>query len=585
MKFLKLLNKKILLILIFFFWSQNIYSVEPVDIWNLEIKPNKNQVQEDNKIEIDDSLPSSDLKTNSPDINKIKINEVEIELNEKLNISGIYDPSENNLSIEMWKNSNGKKILEIINKVQNINLSDEATEILNIALLTNSYFPKNNISREDFLDIKSNWLIKQNNLSFIESYLEKNKSLENQTELIIYYLDYYLSRADLANSCKIFDKTNKIFFDDYISKFNIYCLINLDKKEEAVLQFDLLKETGFEDEFFEKLFLYLMNYIEDSGSQISEKSLLDFHLSHRTNSEFIFEPNLKTSKLIWKYLFSSNLLVNVDDIDLENQEKILTIEKATHDKNYEEARLFNLYKRFLFNINQLLTVKETYKLLPNYKARALLYQSILLNKKSSERIELIQILKDLFEEDAITYAFDTQLVKFLKEIEKSEIPSNYTNFYSLYLKDNQKNKKKIKFDNKIIHQSKLLNFFIEKNNANNTKKELENILKKVKKNKKYFFSIKDSILLESLKSDGIKIPKKYKNIYEPHPVNIPYDIQILINNNEIGLVLLRLAEIIGEDEVSDMDTETLYFIIEILNQLNIDDLRNKILLKILPLKV
>ena len=44
------------------------------------------------------------------------------------------------LSINMWVNSNGKKILEIIEKIQNTNLSEDAIDILNIALLTNSYF-------------------------------------------------------------------------------------------------------------------------------------------------------------------------------------------------------------------------------------------------------------------------------------------------------------------------------------------------------------------------------------------------------------------------------------------------------------
>ena len=84
---------------------------------------------------------------------------------------------------------------------------------------------------------------------------------------------------------------------------------------------------------------------------------------------------------------------------------------------------------------------------------------------------------------------------------------------------------------------------------------------------------------------GVQIPKKYKNIYEKKDSNIPEDIQILINNEEIGLVLLRLAEIIGEDEINDMDSETIYFIISALNQLNIDELRNNILLKVLPLKI
>jgi len=48
---------------------------------------------------------------------------------------------------------------------------------------------------------------------------------------------------------------------------------------------------------------------------------------------------------------------------------------------------------------------------------------------------------------------------------------------------------------------------------------------------------------------------------------------------------LRLVEIIGEDKITDMDPETLYFIISSLNQLDIDQLRNQILLKVLPLKV
>ena len=147
------------------------------------------------------------------------------------------------------------------------------------------------------------------------------------------------------------------------------------------------------------------------------------------------------------------------------------------------------------------------------------------------------------------------------------------------------NKKKIEFNNKIIHQSKLLNYFKEDYNKKNIDKDLEYLLKKIKKNKKYFFQIKDQILLESLKADGVQIPKKYENIYEPTEANIPYDIQVLINNNEIGLALLRFVEIIGEDKITDVDSETLYFIISALNQLNTYQLRNKILLKVLPLKV
>ena len=587
MKILKLLNNKSFSILccFFIFFSQNLSAEDdPVDIWNLEEMPKKEIVSDNNKIQEENINKSKIYETQSYKTSLESIVEDQELSSKKINIVGIYDPEDNDLSIEMWVNSDGANILKIIKKVQKINLSDDATAILNLALLTNSYFPQKNINNEQFLKIKSDWLVKQHNLNLIETYLEKNKNLDNQSNLIKYYVDYYLSRSDLGKACEIFDTINNLINDNYISKFKIYCLLNLNKNEEAQLHFDLLKEIGFEDKFFEKKFNYLMGYDTNINVEISEESLLAFHLSHRTNLDFTFEPNINTSQLIWKYLSSSNLLESIDIIDLEDTDKIFTIEKATHDKNYKESELFALYERFRFNINQLLTVRETYKLLPNSASRALLYQGILLTKEPSEKIQLIKLLKELFEKDNISNAFDVKLVKFLKEVDATEVPSNYTDFYQFYLK-NTNNNKKIKFNDKIIHQSKLLDYFKEDSSKQNIEKDLESLLKKIKKNSKYFFSIKDMILLESLKADGVQIPKKYKNIYEPIDANIPHDIQILINQEETGLFLLRLVEIIGEDKITDMDPETLYFIISALNQLDIDQLRNQILLKVLPLKV
>ena len=59
----------------------------------------------------------------------------------------------------------------------------------------------------------------------------------------------------------------------------------------------------------------------------------------------------------------------------------------------------------------------------------------------------------------------------------------------------------------------------------------------------------------------------------------------MINNNEKGAAMLRIVEVIGQDELEKMDEDTISFIVNTLNQLNIDIIRNKILLKVLPLKV
>ena len=111
------------------------------------------------------------------------------------------------------------------------------------------------------------------------------------------------------------------------------------------------------------------------------------------------------------------------------------------------------------------------------------------------------------------------------------------------------------------------------------------MLKSIKKNKDYEVTIKDLILLESLISDGVVISKKYKNMFNLNQSIIPADIQLLLNNNEVGMVLLRLVEIVGADNLKNLDPDTLYFMTTILNQLNLDLMRNKMLLKVLPLKI
>jgi hypothetical protein len=66
---------------------------------------------------------------------------------------------------------------------------------------------------------------------------------------------------------------------------------------------------------------------------------------------------------------------------------------------------------------------------------------------------------------------------------------------------------------------------------------------------------------------------------------MPSDIQLMINNNETGAALLRIVEVIGPDKIEEIDDDTVYFIINTLNQLNVDLIRNNLLLKVLPLKV
>ena len=202
-----------------------------------------------------------------------------------------------------------------------------------------------------------------------------------------------------------------------------------------------------------------------------------------------------------------------------------------------------------------------------------------------DKLKLLKILKNSFKNENIENAFDLELKKFLEEMDPLEIPDNLTSFYYTNITIDKGKEKKVKFNNDIIHQSKLINYFNGDYSKAKIEKDINNFLKKIKKNKKYFISKKDIIFLESLKSDGINIEKKYEDLYKIDVSEIPTDLQIMINNNEKGAALLRIAEVIGQDELERIDEDTMFFIISTLNQLNIDQIRNKILLQVLPLKV
>jgi hypothetical protein len=588
MKNLKLLNKKYLSVILFYLlFGFTVQSQEPIDIWNIEEKKTTE------KIDVTESSEDKSISQNSiykMQSQKAKGDELNIEedqtlISNQIKIIGLYDPVENGLNINMWSKSNGDQILNIFKRINKMSLSKDATEILDILFLTNAHYPEINISEDQFLKLKSNWLIKNSNFQLIENYLLKNQIINEHPKLTKLLVDDYLSRSEVKKVCEIFSKIENPIQDEYLSRFNIYCLINNNKKEEAQLLIDLKKELGFKNEFYEKKMNYLMGYTSQPDLEISENTILDFHLSHRTNPQFKFEPKDSTAKQIWKYLSTSNLLDSINDVELTNIDKIKSIEKATHEKHYAEKELFELYKRFQFNINQLLNIRESTKVLSAIESRALIYQGILITTETENKLLLMNALKNSLKNENIGKAFDVELRIFLKEIDKEKVPSNFTSFYNRYIDSDKTELTNIKINNKILHQSRLINYFKGKGSKKSTTKDLNDFLKKVKKNKKYFFSKKDIILVEALKSDGIQISEKFKDLYEIKESEIPTDIQLFINSGDVALAMLRIVEVIGQDEIKNIDDDTLYFIISTLNQLDADPLRNKILLKVLPLKV
>ena len=584
MKNSKLLNSLIFQLLLTIVFSIQLMAAESIDIWkgSSEIKI---ESAESNQINLDDEKKSLLEERQIVKTNIFQENNEDLDFNK---VYGLFDPEENNLSLEIWIESDGKILLEQLKRIETINLSKDSEELLIKILFTNSYLPVKNINSSDFLDYKLEWLIKKDKVDIMEEFLSKNPDIENNTNLLKYLIDKDLSEADINKACEKIKFFNKGTNDDYLQKFKIYCLINGNNLAEAQLQYDLLNEKGSIDNFYNKKINYLLGYTEETDGEVSDKNLLNFYLSHIANSDFQYDPSMKTSKYIWKYLSSSNLLADPNSIDLEDETKFNLYEWAAANNSYNKKELFNIYGKFLFSFDQFLNVEEIYKTLPSYKARALIYQTASLSDNLEKKLNLLVLLNDLFKKDDIENAFSEELSSILSSIEEEDVPSKYLGFYQIKinLPTEEEDFGKIRFDNRILHKSKLLKYFIEDNyTVEKLENDLISIYKKIKKDKKYYFSAKDVILLDSLKADGIKLPKKLEKQYSSNKLTIPKGLTDLSDQGQIGLVLLKIIEIIGEDQLEDLDPETLYFITATLNKLDLKKIRNNIIIKTLPYRV
>ena len=95
----------------------------------------------------------------------------------------------------------------------------------------------------------------------------------------------------------------------------------------------------------------------------------------------------------------------------------------------------------------------------------------------------------------------------------------------------------------------------------------------------------DIIVLESLIADGVTLPDSLKIDTISSELTVPANLNKLAKDRQVGLVMLKIIEIIGEDKAQNLDPETIYFLTKILNELNLKKIRNKILSETLPLKV
>ena len=152
-----------------------------VDIWKQNEKKDEKNIQTTNEEEITIESPII-----SEDIEKviIKIDENKIEDSEQ-SVIGIFDPEKNNFNLDMWSRSDGEDVKKILNRINRLKLSKLSEDLLFQVLFTNAYPPKTNLSSDEFLKIKINWLIKRKRIQDLEIVeIFKNSGIQENIEFL-----------------------------------------------------------------------------------------------------------------------------------------------------------------------------------------------------------------------------------------------------------------------------------------------------------------------------------------------------------------------------------------------------------------
>ena len=575
-------NFKILLALIF---AALIFSPlkgeDEIDIWKNKKKNGNIDSNQSNTVnKKDNTKPNLAVPV---EVNQeILIIDGVIDNSREIKVFGVYDPADYNFNLNMWSTTKAEDVRSSIKRIKKINLSKTSNEILENILLSFSY-PPEGMEEKEFVNLKINWLIENNRLNLLEEFLKQNKEFEGKSKAVQYLVDNNIAQANIKEGCekiKFIDSTIK---DSYLEKFKIYCLVFNNKKSQAQLLLDLLREQKQSDKFFDDKINFLLGITEKTSNKINEKNLLNFYLSSVTVKDFNYQPTKKTKKEIWKYLNAANL-IKLEDIT--DKDKIKELEVAANQKQIDRSIIFDIYKQVTFNLNTLINAKNIYQSLESVDARSLLYQKFLLSENNEAKIEYLFLLEELFKKDEIENIYSEFLSDNLKKIGLDNVPEQYKEIAEKkLLKNTELQLGKVKYNDKILHQSKIIKFYVEKEEGKKIQKEIDKTFKKINKNKKYFYSAKDLALAQSLVKDGFSIPENFNLSELATKYEVPKNLLQLIDKNQNAFLALKIVEIIGEDEPYQLDPETIYFITSLLNQMDLITIRNKVLISALPQRV
>ena len=270
-------------------------------------------------------------------------------------------------------------------------------EIIFQILTSNKVFTKNRISDEQFSLIFNKVIDKlfiTGRFNEIEFFYSKYPKLSNTSFVLQKMIEGNLLRNRHTEACKILEKN----FDENLlnlGKIMIMCNIINSKFDEAKLGLQLLKEQNNPgDLFFIELAFSLMseeNELDSKGLKKTLDNLKELNPIIISSLQFAdISPNFEQ---IQKFSISG-LLSILSNPSVERELKIYCSEILVKIGRIDAETLSDAYQLSRFKPSEVERAEKIYKTLAPNRARPLLYQAILRDKKPETRFDkIISLIK------------------------------------------------------------------------------------------------------------------------------------------------------------------------------------------------
>ena len=553
------------------------------DIWQQsktikEIESNKNletQIQNELPPTTINQIPKAELQISN-------ISQSAIEESNKEVIFGIYDPGTTNIPVNFWNSIPA----DDFNNFQKIILEGNNTVATN-QLISKIFFSKTNLSNFDdkglaYLNFVSAFLAHSKDVKLIDSVIDQNNLLLNNEQLLDFLINKNFSSYQIDKACKYAKNLGVEIKNFDLQKIKIFCLIKSKENKKALANLELIRENGFKDDFFIQKINYLLGMFLSKKGDTKTDTLLNIHLSFLADPEFnpshsVFKGDLNKTKYFFNSPFAKKVLSESKDSKKEfsTEEDFLLVQFLEEGSNleiFQTEKLFPIYKKIVFGIEDLLNPNEAYSKYHIAKGRALLYQAMLLTRDQQQKLLFILELRNSYKKSNFFNLSDTIYFQLVSNIDQKYLTKDAIKEIAKYSESLKKKKSNLTTNDKYLHQSDASFLLVDEKSNDKQKKLLEKFSNLVD-DKKYQMTTKDKAMISLLSQQKSYLPGGLRKFVNSDDIYIPNKIYNMLEKKDNNKATLEVLQLVKNLSTTKEYVRDFLVIVKILERLGFDAIK------------